>query len=320
MGLAHSSPRRLARRYELDRPMVVSRPDAGPFEPSTPVPDPFELLRRSDDLVVDIQGTGDHAFCQFDEATGWPKHNTLKGGTGPSPDGFCKIDETAERGISLRQLLATYEHVKLRCKMEEWTGRDGKPLTPETVTLYDMNKYVIKPSTEARRHECSFVENGQHRRVRMVRTKVREGEEIACTQCAAKLTNWVSRSDRYYWQCHPLCDDKHKLCGACACCSFVELVTGVGEKPESVRRCPDGHAPMARTRVHADSTTDAAEKISCTQCANKLEKGATYWVCHHCGDKHELCGACAPAPVPVPRAELQRPLCDAVIVAHFCAG
>ncbi len=71
--------------------------------------DRFELLRRSKDLVVDIrQGYFCHYFCQLDAATGWPKH-TLKHGTGPLPDSICKIDETAERGISLRQLLVTYE-------------------------------------------------------------------------------------------------------------------------------------------------------------------------------------------------------------------
>ncbi len=32
-----------------------------------------------------------------------------------------------------------------------------------------------------------------------------------------------------------------------------------------------------------------------------------YWVCHRCGDKHKLCGACAPAPAPVKCAELQKP-------------
>jgi hypothetical protein len=86
---------------------------AGPG-PSDPAPDRFELLRRSKDLVVDIrQGYFCHYFCQFDAATGWPKH-TLKNGTGPLPDSICKIDETAgERGISLRQLLVTYEYAKL---------------------------------------------------------------------------------------------------------------------------------------------------------------------------------------------------------------
>jgi hypothetical protein len=79
-----------------------------------------------------------------------------------------------------------YEHVKQGCVAEGWTDRDGETLmTPETVTLYDLNKYVIMPATEADQ------------------------------------------------------------------CSYVELVTGVGE--ESARRCPDGHVPMACIKVHTDS-------------------------------------------------------------------
>jgi hypothetical protein len=201
--------------------------------------DGFELLRRAKDLVV---GLGDAyngrrklpgLFCQFDEATGWPIY-TMKEDGGPVPDGICKIDETAERGISVRQLLVIYELVKQRCVVEGWTNWAGELLTPETVTLYDLNKYVIMPATKAHR------------------------------------------------------------------CSYVELVTVVGE--ESARRCPHGHVPMARTIVYKN------EEVSCTQCAKKLERGAACRVCHRCGDKHKLCGACAPAPAPVKCAELQLPL------------
>ena len=161
-----------------------------------------------------------------------------EGGQRPGPDGICKIDETAARGISVRQLLAMYELVKQRCVAEGWTNWAGELLTPETVTLYDLNKYVIMPATEA--HQCSY----------------------------------------------------------------VELVTGAGE--ESARRCPDGHVPMARTEVY--KVRVHAEDVSCSHCARKLELGATYWECHRCGDKHKLCGACAPAPAPVKCAKLQLPL------------
>ncbi len=88
-------------------------------------------------------------------------------------------------------------------------------------------------------------------------------------------------------------------------CSYVELVTGAGE--ESARRCPDGHVPMARTKVYEDASTEHAEEVSCTQCAKKLERDSTYWVCHRCGEKHKLCGECAPKSVPVTCAELQAP-------------
>ena len=218
--------------------------------PTAHAPDRFELLRRAKDLVVGLGDAYyekwklDGVFCQFDEETGWPVYSMKEDG-GPVPDGICKIDETAARGISVRQLLAVYEHVKRRCVAEGWTNWAGELLTPETVTLYDLNKYVIMPATEA--HQCSY----------------------------------------------------------------VELVTGAGE--ESARRCPDGHVPMARTKVYKDGL-GGAEEVSCTQCAKKLEADATYWVCHRCGDKHKLCGDCAPPPAPVKCAELQDPL---FFVSHW---
>jgi hypothetical protein len=233
------------------------------------------------------------------------------------PDGICKIDETAARGISVRQLLVVYEFVKRRCVAEGWTSShlqpdgtykydgDGELLTPETVTLYDLKNYVIMPATEACRHECKFVENGEETRARMLRTDLREKEEITCTLCAAKLKKTTEQAVAY-WQCHRQCDGRHQLCGSCACCSYVELVTGAGE--ESAHRCPDGHVPMARTEVYKLRSTEHAEEVSCTQCAQKLELGATYWVCHRCGDRHKLCGECAPAPAPVKCAMLQDPL------------
>jgi hypothetical protein len=211
--------------------------------------DGFELLRRAKELVVGLGETDDRhgrkldgLFCQFDKTTGWPVYSMKEDG-GPVPDGICKIDETAARGISVRQLLVLYELVKRRCVAEGWTNWAGELLTPETVTLYDLNKYVIMPATKARQ------------------------------------------------------------------CSYVELVTGAGEA--SARRCPDGHVPMARTKVYRDVPTpglaEHAEEVACTQCAKKLELGATYWVCHRCVDRHKLCGACAPAPAPVKCAELQAP-------------
>jgi hypothetical protein len=254
-------PRR-ARGWRLlaERSAEASHPDAGPV-PNAHAPDRFELLRRAKDLVVKLDKPFEHSgrkfpgvFCQFDRKTGWPVYS-MKADGGPVPDGICKIDETAARGISVRQLLVLYEHVQRRCVAEGWTNKFEELLTPETVTLYDLNKYVIMPATEE--HQCSY----------------------------------------------------------------VELVTGAGE--ESARRCPDGHLPMARTIVYEvhgiqrvclaevhnalSDSTQGAEEVSCTQCANKLELGATYWVCHRCGDKHKLCGACAPAPAPVKCAALQAP-------------
>ena len=50
-------------------------------------------------------------------------------------------------GITLRQLRAVAANVERRCVAENWTDFKGNPLTPDKVTLYDINKYVILPFT-----------------------------------------------------------------------------------------------------------------------------------------------------------------------------
>jgi hypothetical protein len=214
-----------------ERSAEASHPDAGPV-PTAHAPDRFELLRRAKDLVVGLRegwNLPSGRVCQFDRWTGWPVY-AMKEDGGPVPTGICKIDETAARGISVRQLLAMYELVKRRCVAEGWTNWAGELLTPETVTLYDLNKYVIMPATEA--HRCSYVElvtgagEESARRcpdghVPMARTIVYttgftrpldgvDAEEVSCTQCARKL-----ECNATYWVCHR-CAEQHKLCGACA--------------------------------------------------------------------------------------------------------
>jgi len=63
---------------------------------------------------------------------------------------------TEMRGITLKQLREVYRQIEARCTLEEWTDRAGNYLVPVAVTLYDANKYLIKPATEARK--CSYVE------------------------------------------------------------------------------------------------------------------------------------------------------------------
>jgi len=60
------------------------------------------------------------------------------------------------RGITLRQLRAIRENIKRRCTPEKWFDDFGKErLRPETVRLYDINKYIILPFTE--QTQLSFV-------------------------------------------------------------------------------------------------------------------------------------------------------------------
>jgi len=63
--------------------------------------------------------------------------------------------EIEYRGITLRQLRAIEANIKRRCIKEKWLNYEGKLLTPKEVTLYDTDKYVIKPFTMKQRQ--SFV-------------------------------------------------------------------------------------------------------------------------------------------------------------------
>ncbi len=57
------------------------------------------------------------------------------------------LSEGDSTGITLRQLRAVTANIERRCIPEGWTDIEGNHLRPETVTLYDVNKYVIKPFT-----------------------------------------------------------------------------------------------------------------------------------------------------------------------------
>ena len=49
-----------------------------------------------------------------------------------------------------------YRHMCRHVSMQGWKDWNGNLLTPESVTLYDCNTYVIKPATIHQR--CSYVE------------------------------------------------------------------------------------------------------------------------------------------------------------------
>jgi len=50
-------------------------------------------------------------------------------------------------GITPRQLRAVMAMIVRRCEKEEWRDFKGNLLTPDKVTLYEVNRYVIKPFT-----------------------------------------------------------------------------------------------------------------------------------------------------------------------------
>ena len=50
-------------------------------------------------------------------------------------------------GITLTKLRAVMANVRRRCVVEGWIKYKNEPLTAETVTLYDVAKYIILPHT-----------------------------------------------------------------------------------------------------------------------------------------------------------------------------
>ena len=82
----------------------------------------------------------------------------------------CTVAKTEERAVTLQQLEHTvWAQIGRRCAAEAWEGsRPGPPgadkkptwtsvrLAPETVCLYDVDTYIIRPATV--RRQCSFME------------------------------------------------------------------------------------------------------------------------------------------------------------------
>ena len=75
-----------------------------------------------------------------------------------SPNGSADITPMPVelRGIPLHQLRSIKANVKRRCEKEGWTDREGNLLTPEKVTMRDVNTYITIPYTKE--SESSFVE------------------------------------------------------------------------------------------------------------------------------------------------------------------
>jgi len=80
--------------------------------------------------------------------------------SGARPPRAPDLKYTEYRAITLGQLKGVYKDITARCVQEEWTSTnpslEGQRLTPESVVLYDANKYVILTQTEER--QCSYVE------------------------------------------------------------------------------------------------------------------------------------------------------------------
>lgn len=61
-------------------------------------------------------------------------------------------------GITLRQMKGVMANVKRRCVEEEWKDENENPLSVENVSIRHVNKYVVKPFTDAINRSASFVQ------------------------------------------------------------------------------------------------------------------------------------------------------------------
>ena len=71
-----------------------------------------------------------------------------------SPDTNASDPEVEDWGITLRQLCAGQANMEERWVKEKWRNCKGGLLTPDKVTLYDINKYIIKPFTAKKNNSC----------------------------------------------------------------------------------------------------------------------------------------------------------------------
>jgi len=70
-----------------------------------------------------------------------------------------------ERGITLHQLRQLWKHVHERCLLEGWMDIHGELIEPNTISMYELMRYVIKPCTLLRggADSCSYVERCSER-------------------------------------------------------------------------------------------------------------------------------------------------------------
>ena len=115
----------------------------------------------------------------------------------------CSIPEVELRGISIKQLKAVYVEIEARCEVEGWTDKDGKLLTPQQCTLYDIKDRIIMKRTKGQ--QCSYVEliaTGPQKPTRFVSHWWGEPvfSMIRCLEQHCK-DHEKSQETTYYWIC-----------------------------------------------------------------------------------------------------------------------
>jgi len=129
-----------------------------------PFPDAFRELIDSYEYEgekVDMSSPRQCSYSKKTDVRGNPKETVILGeevARIQNANGSSHTPILVElRGITLRQLHATNANIIARCEKEGWVSTfDGKSLNPDTVTLYDVNEYIVLPFTKD--SQVSFVE------------------------------------------------------------------------------------------------------------------------------------------------------------------
>ena len=146
----HKEFKELIEGYENDKGKYVdmSQPRDASYASKTEISGHIKKTKRLGE-DVHLSTTAKHEFVDsFDPSS----HRPMK---------------TEVRGITLRQLRAIIHLIKRRCEEEKWTRLiyingdktdevEVEAVTLENATLYDINKYIIKPFTQY--SQKSFVE------------------------------------------------------------------------------------------------------------------------------------------------------------------
>ena len=114
-----------------------------------------------------------------------------------------KIPQVEHRGITINQLLLLRRHIQRRCTPEEWTNHLNQKLNHQTVNLYEIARYVIRPATIAA--QVSYIEYIAERKQPPLwfvshhwGAPVREFITCLEQHCADRS---LSREDSPYWVC-----------------------------------------------------------------------------------------------------------------------
>jgi len=115
-----------------------------------------EGMRVGDEKTefVDMSKPRECSYSSETDRDGIVKKTTiLKLSTSPTNSSKPAV---AYSGITLRQLRAVWANIVRRCVAEGWRNNDGIILTPDKVTLLEVNKYIITPFSCGK--QTSFVQ------------------------------------------------------------------------------------------------------------------------------------------------------------------